>query len=246
MTQPERPDYLPPINPEFKRTGPAVRPKPAATLIIVRRDRSVPHVLMGRRNAGLSFMPNKFVFPGGRVDRGDMHTRPHADLRPEVMARLSQSCTPNQARALAMAAIRETFEETGLLVGRKSDTPLATKEKVWADFSSYGVVPSLDIIDYVGRAITPSHQPKRFDARFFMVDAEHIHGDLHDATNVSAELLEIHWLPVNEAKKLELQGITLLILAEIEKRLALPAARAAELPVPFYYFRGKKRLREEH
>ncbi len=246
MTQPDPIDHHPPAKSERQRTGPPVRPKNAATLIIVRRDASVPHVLMGRRNAGLSFMPNKYVFPGGRVDRADAQTRPHADLRPEVMARLTLSCSATQARALGMAAIRETFEETGLLVGRKSDAPLATKEKVWADFSSYGVAPALDIIDYVGRAITPSHQPKRFDARFFMVEAEHIHGDLHNASNVSAELLEIHWLPVTEAKKLELQGITLLMLAEIEKRLTLPAAKAAELPVPFYYFRGKKRIREEH
>lgn len=246
MTQPDPKDHHPPAKSGQQRTGPAVRPKHAATLIIVRRDASVPHVLMGRRNSGLSFMPNKYVFPGGRVDRADAQTRPHTELRPEVAARLTLGCSANQARALGMAAIRETFEETGLLVGRKSDAPLATREKVWTDFASYGVVPALDIIDYVGRAITPSHQPKRFDARFFMVDAEHIHGDLHEATNVSAELLEIHWLPIIEAKKLELQGITLLMLAEIEKRLAMPTAKAAELPVPFYYFRGKKRVREEH
>ena len=244
MTQAQQPDHHPPKG--IVRTAPPVRPKQAATLIIVRRDHAQPQVLMGRRSSGHSFLPNKFVFPGGRVDKEDMHTRPHTDLRPEVAARLTGSCTPNQARALAMAAIRETFEETGLLIGRKSATPLQTREKVWTDFCSYGVVPALDIMDYIGRAITPTFQPKRFDARFFMVEAEHIHGDLHDTSNASGELLEIHWLPVSEAKKLELQGITLLMLDEVEKRLRLTSAQAAELPVPFYYFRGKKRLREEH
>jgi 8-oxo-dGTP pyrophosphatase MutT (NUDIX family) len=244
MSQPEKPDYHPPA--DRVRSGRAVRPKQASTLIIVRRDHAQPQVLMGRRSAGHKFLPGKFVFPGGKVDRGDLHARPHADLRPEVAARLTTSCTPNQARALGMAAIRETFEETGLLIGRKGAPPIRSREKVWSDFCSYGVAPALDIVDYIGRAITPSFQPKRFDARFFMVEAEHIHGDLHDTFNASGELLEIHWLPISEAKKLELQGITLLMLDEVEKRLTLPTARAAELPIPFYYFKGKTRLRDDH
>ncbi len=246
MSQQEKPDYHPPAKSERQRVGRAVRPKQAATLIIVRRDKEHPQVLMGRRSAGHTFLPGKFVFPGGRVDRGDLVVRPHADLRPEVEQRLLKGCTPSQARALGMAAIRETFEETGLLIGRKTGAPMVTRSRVWTEFSSYGVAPALDIMDYIGRAITPPFQPKRFDARFFMVEAEHIHGDLHDTSNASGELLEIHWLPISEAKKLELQGITLLMLDEVKKRLTLPAAQAIELPIPFYYFRGKKRLREEH
>lgn len=247
MTQQERPDYHPPARSARQITGRAVRPKQAATLIIVRRDQSQPLVLMGRRSAGHTFLPNKFVFPGGKVDRGDLSVRPHTDLRPEVEQRLLKGCgTAVQARGLGMAAIRETFEETGLLVGCKISTPMATRSKVWSEFSGFGVAPALDIMDYIGRAITPPFQPKRFDARFFMVEAEHIHGDLHDTSNASGELLEIHWLPIAEAKKLELQGITLLMLDEVQKRLTLPSAQAAALPVPFYYFRGKKRVREEH
>ncbi len=246
MSQVQRPDYYPPVRPEGQKAPRPVRPRSAATLIIVRRDRAGPEVLMGRRSASHSFLPGKFVFPGGRVDREDLYARPHTDLRQEVAARLAASCTPNQARALAMAAIRETFEETGLLIGSKGAPPMQTRTKVWTDFCSYGVTPSLAILDYIGRAITPSFQPKRFDARFFMVEAEHIHGDLHDMTNASGELLEIHWLPVTEAKKLELQGITLLMLDEVQKRLEMSPAKALDLPIPFYYFRGKKRRREDH
>jgi 8-oxo-dGTP pyrophosphatase MutT (NUDIX family) len=247
MTQQPQPDYHPPARAQSQRAGRAVRPKQASTLIIVRRDQSQPQVLMGRRSAGHTFLPGKFVFPGGKVDRGDLSVLPHTGLRPEVEQRLLKGCgTPIQARGLGMAAIRETFEETGLLVGRKISAPLATRSKVWSEFSGYGVAPALDIMDYIGRAITPPFQPKRFDARFFMVEAEHIHGDLHDTSNASGELLEIHWLPITEAKKLELQGITLLMLDEVQKRLTLRTAQAAELPVPFYYFRGKKRMREEH
>ena len=94
----------------------AVRPKDAATLIIVRRDRAVPEILMGRRSDGHDFLPNKFVFPGGRVDRGDNMVKPHSGLRLEVESRLLKGCSSTKARALGMAAVRETFEETGLIL----------------------------------------------------------------------------------------------------------------------------------
>src|SRR5580698_8185450 len=87
-----------------------VRPRDAATLILVRRDASRPQLLMGRRHGGHNFMPDKWVFPGGRVDRGDFHA-PHAtDHRPEVLAKLEKAANPSRCRALAMAAVRETFE----------------------------------------------------------------------------------------------------------------------------------------
>ncbi|HAD24907.1 MAG TPA: NUDIX hydrolase [Alphaproteobacteria bacterium] len=231
---------------QIKKPGRAVRPKDASTLIIVRRDRAVPEILMGRRSDGHDFLPNKFVFPGGRVDRGDNMVKPHSDLRPEVQSRLLKGCSPTKARALGMAAVRETFEETGLIVGRHTGQPMATRSAVWTSFSQGGVAPALDIMSYIGRAITPPFRHKRFDARFFMTDAEHIAGDLHELSDASGELLEIHWLPVSEAKLLELQGITLLMLDEVERRVNLTERKAAELPVPFYYFRNGKRIAEAH
>lgn len=224
----------------------AVRPKDAATLIIVRRDRAVPEILMGRRSDGHDFLPNKFVFPGGRVDRGDNMVKPHSGLRLEVESRLLKGCSSTKARALGMAAVRETFEETGLIIGRHTGRPMATRSAVWSSFSQSGIAPALDIMDYIGRAITPPFRHKRFDARFFMTDAEHIAGDLHNISEASGELLEIHWLPVSEAKLLELQGITLLMLDEVERRLNMTERKASELPVPFYYFRNGKRLAEAH
>src|SRR5258708_7886916 len=92
-------------------TGPVVRPRDAATLILIRRDGSAPQVLMGRRHGGHDFMPDKWVFPGGRIDRSDFRA-PHATpLRRDVAARLEKTTSPSRARALAMAAVRETFEE---------------------------------------------------------------------------------------------------------------------------------------
>ena len=63
---------------EFREAsvGRAVRPRDAATLILVRNDGATPQVLMGQRHANHKFMPNKFVFPGGRVDPADSRVRP--------------------------------------------------------------------------------------------------------------------------------------------------------------------------
>ena len=88
--------------------GPALRPKDAATLIIVGRGDAGPTVLMGRRHAGMAFQPNRFVFPGGRVDPGDERVAAASELRADVAARLAAGTTPKRARGLALAAIRET------------------------------------------------------------------------------------------------------------------------------------------
>jgi 8-oxo-dGTP pyrophosphatase MutT (NUDIX family) len=184
-------------------------------------------------------MPNKFVFPGGGVDPADSRVIPQRGLRPEVEASLRKGCSPARARALAMAAIRETFEETGLLVGRETSSPPRTRSRSWAAFLANGVVPSLEILEFVARAITPPCEPRRFDARFFMADAVHIHGEAHDQLEGSGELLDLHWVPLSEAKRLDLPAVTSLVVDEIAKRLATGSGAAA-IPVPFIHFsRGK-------
>ena len=122
----------------------AVRPKDAATLILCRSIGAELHVLMGRRNAGHRFLPDKFVFPGGRVDPADGRVIPRRGLRPEVEASLRKGCSAARARALAMAAIRETFEETGLLVGRETPSPPRTRSRSWAAFLAAGGISSMD------------------------------------------------------------------------------------------------------
>src|SRR5260221_830644 len=101
-------------------TSPYVRPKDAATLILVDRDGRVPKVLLGKRNEGTKFMPGKFVLPGGRVDPADRNMPAARPLDPSTEAHLMkrlQRPSAAKARAFALAAIRETFEETGLLLG---------------------------------------------------------------------------------------------------------------------------------
>jgi 8-oxo-dGTP pyrophosphatase MutT (NUDIX family) len=192
-------------------TQPAARPRDAATLILYRKSRLTTEILMGERHGGHSFMPNRYVFPGGRVDPHDWRVRAAAELRRPVADRLLKAATPARARALAAAAVRETFEETGLLVARPDPSPGDAVPANWREFFATGYAPALDVLDYVVRAVTPPYRPKRFNARFFAANAEHAHGDIKG----SGELLDLRWIPVAEALKLELPRITGIVLEQI-------------------------------
>ena len=234
---------------EFRESsaGRAVRPRDAATLILVRNDGASPQVLMGQRHANHKFMPNKFVFPGGRVDPADSRVRPAQDLRDDVAKllkdRMRGTPSDNRARALAMAAIRETFEETGLAIGRLIDTPQRSKQKDWNEYFALGVSPALNALDFIARAITPPYRTRRFDTRFFITDAEHIHGD-PSAVKGSGELQGLHWITIRDAQDLDLPNITRTILAEIDERLRLSLAEQRARPVPFIHFRRDQAIRD--
>ncbi len=202
--------------------GHSMRPKDAATLILVRETGSGPEILMGQRHQGLAFMPNKFVFPGGRVSPSDNRIKPLTGLRPEVDSKLRIHSRRQNVQALALAAIRETFEETGLLVGRKlldTDYKPRTKSAEWRPYFDRGIQPDLDKLDFIARAITPPMRTRRFDARFFLTGAEQIQGDLHDISSASGELLDLHWFLIQDALKLDLPHVTRLVLGVVERRL---------------------------
>lgn len=220
---------------EIRSTGRAVRPRDAATLIIVRNDGRQPRILMGQRSASHKFMPNKFVFPGGKVDAGDHRLRPPHDLHPAVLARLSRGCSETRARALAMAAIRETYEETGLVLGEPHTPTLKSRSPHWREFLQFDVNPRLDRLHYVARAITPPYRSRRFDARFFMADAELIQGDVHERPQGSGELLRLHWVSLKDSEALALPNITRMVLAEVDRRLR--EGHAPEDEGPFIHFR---------
>lgn len=219
---------------------PAVRPRDAATLILFRTEGGRPRVLMGQRHSGHVFMPEKFVFPGGRVDPGDSRVKPLRGLRWKVEARLAQGCSPTRARALALASVRETFEETGLRVGRPVERPPRTRSPSWSAFFARGVVPDLAPFDFVARAITPPDRPRRFDARFFMAHADQIQGHIHKRPEGSGELLDLHWVELERARELDLAPITRIVIDEIAKRLSAGPSRSEELPVPFFHFRNRQ------
>ena len=228
---------------EIRSRGRAVKPRDAATLIIVRSDGSQPRILMGQRAAGHKFMPNKFVFPGGKVDAADHRLRPPLDLHPAVLARLTRGCSPTRARALALAAIRETFEETGLVLGEPDTPTLKTRSPHWRSFLQFDVNPRLDRLHLIARAITPAYRSRRYDARFFMADAELIQGEVHDAPQGSGELLRLHWVALADTHALPLPSITRMVLQEVQRRLE--QGHTPEDPGPFIYFRNGKTVIDE-
>jgi 8-oxo-dGTP pyrophosphatase MutT (NUDIX family) len=229
------------------RVSRAVRPLPAATLILIDRSGRVPKVLMGRRHAGHSFMPDKYVFPGGRVDPQDRRM-PVAGALPAIveeklLKRISRP-SPGRARAQALAAIRETFEETGLLLGsRDFGSPLGAPPGSWSEFAAQGVFPSLENLHFVARAITPPHFHRRYDTAFFCADARDVAAEVSGRVGPSSELVEIVWIALREARGLDMIDITGFVLDEVQSRMGLGMRH--DLPVPFYHGPVGRRIRDE-
>jgi len=199
-----------------------LRPRHAATLILVRRDRDGPKVLMGQRRASLTFMGGKWVFPGGRVDRADYAAAAATDLNAEQERRLSlalnRGAPPRLGRALAMAAVRETFEEAGLLLARPA--PPRPGAGAWRDFFAQGALPDLEALTFIARAVTPPYRPRRFDARFFMADADRLLSQERGAD--CGELDQIAWIGIDDTAGIDLPAVTRFVLSEARARLADP------------------------
>jgi len=195
-----------------QHNSPYMRPKDAATLIILRHDGPETRFLMGKRHQNSKFMPGKFVFPGGRVDAGDCRVKPMIDLHHKVerslLNKMRGKPSPLRARALAMAAVRETFEEVGLIIGKAHNGCFKTHSKTWRPFGQTGFGPSLDQLRLIARAITPPGRTRRFDARFFVVDASHVANLDSPCAIENEELLECHWVGFKEVSKLDLPSIT--------------------------------------
>lgn len=213
----------------------SLRPKDAATLVLVRHSRGEPEILLGQRHGGHAFMPNRYVFPGGRVDPSDSRVRPATPLDPNVAARLEKTCGAARARALSVAAIRETYEETGLMLARPMpDGHPTSNGAAWADFSAQGLGPALDRLDYVCRAITPPGRPRRFHARFFMADDVHSRGEIKS----NGELLDIKWVPVTEAVTMPIPSITAHVIKEVMYLIEHPPVAGKARTIPVYQRRN--------
>lgn len=202
----------------------------AATVIVLRDRMSDPRVLMGQRGANAAFMPMKFVFPGGAVDPGDADVPVARPIAPGCAARLAEDSPVNLTHALTIAAIRELWEETGLLLGSEGDWP-DNIPLDWQSFAARGVLPDAGAMQFVFRAITPPGRPRRFDARFFLIDADALASDLDDFSNASEELSHLHWVRLEETRNIDLPFITEVVLAEIAARGADPAPPES---VPFF------------
>jgi 8-oxo-dGTP pyrophosphatase MutT (NUDIX family) len=215
-----------------------IRPRDAATLILLDRVGGELRVLMGRRHAKHAFMPGKFVFPGGRTEASDARIALSQPLDAGEIEKLTAGgarVSPSRARAIAMSAVREAYEETGLLVGRRAGfrTPVAD----WQGFVEHGVEPAPDRLRFIARAITPPGRVRRFDTRFFAAWRSDVAVELPDG-GPTRELEEVVWLSIEKARETDIPAITRTILGELDRRLAGDPQLRPGAEVPFYRLVG--------
>lgn len=185
----------------------------AACLVLIDRSQDEARLLMGRRLPSQVFLPNKWVFPGGRVDDAD-----HAH---------AAGCSDTAAAGIhdaahlpfLVAALRETYEEAGLAITDMRGTGLSLDQ---AALSS--LIP-------LARAITPPGLPRRFDTWFYLADWDR--NRLPSGTP-DGELSDLGWFTIPEVRALDVPLITRLIVDDV----AIAAAGARDTRptlVPFYF-----------
>jgi 8-oxo-dGTP pyrophosphatase MutT (NUDIX family) len=199
-------------------TSDKIKIRDAATIIVVRNKNNDPSVLMGQRGINAAFMPSKFVFPGGAVDDQDLSIDIKNSINEVCKKRLLKENNNVPGNALVAAAIRELFEETGQIIGIEQQWSEAPSN--WQDFAKTGYLPDASHMSFVFRAITPPGRPRRFDARFFLIQAEKLQTNLDDFSMASDELSHLQWIPLTETKNFDLPFITKVVLAEVTGNLA--------------------------
>ena len=204
-------------------TTPA-RPRDAASLVIYRKKRKIHEVLMGRRGSKARFKPGVYVFPGGIVERADYRVKPKKKLKAASVKLMGVGGSARKANAIAMAAVRESFEEAGLFFGETGDLG-NSNHKTWSEFASRGMTPDLYKLDYLGRAITPSIQPIRFHARFFSIAYDEMIGSLLG----DGELEDLRWVKLDQSEGLEMMLVQKMIMETLQLRLQGKTAPAQKL-----------------
>lgn len=227
-------------------SGTPVRPKNAASIILIKGEPGNEKIVMGRRNKALKFMPGAMVFPGGRVDRGDGRIQTADRLDPAIHQKLLMHMrgkpAQSSAHALGVAAIRELAEETGLLIGEPTDTP--PKHADWQMFADKSLAPSVSKLRLVARAITPPGVHRRFDTWFFAMRLEDHHHVPDEGFVSSGELEDLHWISPREAMGSDTREITRVILVELMSRLRDDPYLSPDFPAPAYSTRADRFLRK--
>jgi 8-oxo-dGTP pyrophosphatase MutT (NUDIX family) len=200
-----------------------VRPVDAAGLVLIRKGRhGAPEVLLGRRHMRAGFLPDIYVVPGGRVDSDDNRSSGFAErMHPAVARMLDSGGRRRPVEAFLRAALRETYEETGLLVGRPLTTRQAdsqgagpTDQAIWQAYAAAGLRPDLADLDFLLRAITPVTSRRRYNTRFFLADGGMAVGDI--ASN--GELEDLGWRRKADLDDLNIVDVTHAVLAEAFRR----------------------------
>jgi 8-oxo-dGTP pyrophosphatase MutT (NUDIX family) len=198
------------------------RPLDAAGLVLIRAGRTgEPEVLLGRRHGRAGFLPDIYVVPGGRVDPEDHRPSGFAEaLAPAVAAALRSGSRRRPALAYARAALRETYEETGLLVGRTSrqgGKPVGDESgalPVWRAYRAAGLAPDFRGLDFICRAITPVGSRRRYNTRFFLGDGALASG----AIRGDGELEDLAWRKASALGGLDIVDVTQYVLEEALRR----------------------------
>lgn len=211
----------------------------AACVLLVDRQGTRPRLLMGLRRPDNVFLPNKWVFPGGRLEATDFAVEPATPLGEDdaaaLLAALPAPVSPLLPQALAVAAVRELFEETGHALALKSGEAGAPRGTACPRLGPLGLVPTLAPLRLIARAITPPGRTRRYDTRFFVTGRASV---IEAVGPADGEFTEQGWFTFPEAEDLDLPNITRRILADLKIALARgfsdpPAA------VPFYYQEGE-------
>ncbi len=190
----------------------------AATVVLIRKEASLYKVLMGQRGRNAVFMPSKFVFPGGAYEENDSKVPFSFPLSQNNLKLLSLKTKKNIASGLAATVIRELWEETGLRLVK----PLKWEGKAiegWQSFHKDDMCPNASALRFFFRAITPIGRPRRFDARFFLFDANEINNNLDDFSQASSELSHLQWIDIRQSQDFDLPIITRIVLNEVSQIL---------------------------
>lgn len=206
----------------------------AASILLVDGGASNARLLMGLRRPDNVFLPNKWVFPGGRLEASDRDVVPASEVDAADAVALSfglqQADRDDTARALALAAVRELYEETGHALAR-SASDADDLEALWPEFRALRLRPNLAALSFIARAITPPGRPRRYDTRFFVARRQEV---IEDAGPADGEFSDFNWFTLAEARALDLPNITRRVLDDLEGVLA-DAGRGRYAPVPFYF-----------
>ena len=223
--------------------APAMEPVDGSSVVVYERRAGRVHLLMGQRHKTQAFMPDRFVFPRGRVDPGDaaisFAAGLPARLRDLLLLEMVAPPAPERAQAIAVAAVRELYEEAGLIVGAPGAAALPASASLagarpdgpdlpWPQFRAHGFEPAVAPLCYFARAITPPGRTRRFDTRFFSIERGAISCE---TGTVDGELKHLDWYPADDLQTLNLAPITKVIIREFLDHLD----GGPEHPVPFYH-----------